>query len=274
MRYRLRVVGLSFGAAIALPSMLSGCGAMVGGTITTANRVDQALDRTRRSNLVEQHLEEIQKLQAEGNPLGDYLLVEANELGMVPDPVRDRQRLSELYQAAAAKGSVDAMIVVGIRVFNEGDYPVVLRTYKEFAKDLASRTGRPLRPEDVAAIARFDQDPSLEKTPLLVDLSVLPDKEAAWKEGMRLVEHATARRCFYFKTYIFAPHQKRCLAPRIAADDIWPHFRDGGGYPKDKTLRDHWYDKAIACQNTSEYQEAKQRCQAWGSSNQRVKGND
>jgi len=219
-------------------------------------------------------LEEIAKLQAEGHPLGEYMWIEANELGMVPEPVQDRQRLTEMYQAAAAKGSIDAGIVAGIRRFREGDYPVVLRTYKEFAKDLARRNGRPLSPAAAAAIERFEQDPSLEKTPLLPDLSELPAKEAAWKEGLSLIEHATARRCFYFKTYIFAPHQKRCLAPRIAADDIWPHFRDGGGYPKDKVLRDYWYDEAIACQNTPEYQDAKQRCQAWGSSNQRVKGSD
>jgi hypothetical protein len=247
---------------------------MVGGTITSANKVDQTLDRTRRNNLVDQHLEEIKKLQTEGNPLGDYLWVEANELGMVQDPVQDRQQLTEMYQAAAARGSIDASIVVGVRRFRQGDYPVVIRTYMEFAKDLARRRGRPLNPEGAAAIARFEQDPTLERTPLLVDLSALPAKESAWKEGVRLVEQETARRCFYFKTYIFAPHQKRCLSPRIAADDIWPHFRDGGGYPKDKVLRDYWYDKAIACQNSSEYQEARQRRQVWGATNQRVKDND
>lgn len=256
---------------LCISAFLSGCGTVVGGTIAAANQIDQSRDQSRMNSLVAQHLDNIKALQAKGDPLGDYLWAEANENKLFENPIQDPQELKALYQIAADKGSIDARIVLGVKRFREGHFPRVSREGIEISTNAAIRQGRPIHPDITAAKKRLDEDPSLEETPLLSDLTVLPAKEAAWKDGLKQVEQATQRRCFFYRLYIFAPRQKRCLAPRIAADEIWPAFRNGGAYPKDKVLRDYWYDKAIACEQTPEYQAAKNNCAVFGASGYRAK---
>lgn len=256
---------------LAMSAQLAACGSIVGGTITAANRLDQARDRSRTQGLVAQHLDDIRQLQAKGNPLGDYLWAEAHADKLVENPVQDPMALKALYETAAAKGSVDAKLVLAVKQFNNGHYSLINRKGIQISMDAANRDGRALHPDVIAAKKRLDEDPALEYTPLLSDLAEVPVKEAAWREGMKKLDEATQQRCFFYWTYIFAPQGRRCLAPRIAADEIWPAFRDGGSYPKDKALRDYWYDKAIACEATAAYQKALQNCPVFGASKFRVK---
>lgn len=218
------------------PAALSaGCGTIVGSAVTAANRIDQARDQARRSDLATQHLDHIKELQAKGDPLGDYLWAEANEKQIVPNAIQDPATIRQLYLAAADKGSVDAQLVLAVKQFKEGEP----RHFNH------GRT-----PEEMA------------------------EKEPVWSEGLSKIDNVTQQRCFFYYTYIFAPQQKRCLTPRIAADIVWPGFRDGYTYPKNSALRDLWYDKAIACEQTAEYQEATKRCRVFGDDNYRFKGKD
>jgi hypothetical protein len=253
---------------------LSGCGAMVAGTFTAANQLDQARDKARRNDLAAQHLDDIKQRQAKGDPLGDYLWAEANEKQIVPNAIQDPATIRRLYQVAADKGSVDAKLVLAVKQFKEGSYPMTGLKGIEIHEQVTKQQNRPIHPNVAAAKKRLEEDPSLEYTPLLNDLAEVPIREAAWRKGMKKTEEASQQRCFFYYSYFFAPRQKRCLAPRIAADEIWPAFRDGGSYPKDKTLRDHWYDQAIACEQTLEYQKAVRRCPVFGDDNYRFKGKD
>ncbi len=212
--------------------LLTGCGSIVGGTISAANQIDQARNRSRSNSLMAQHLEDIKALQAKGDPLGDYLWAEANANKLIPDPITDPETLNALYQTAADRGSIDAKIIIAVQQFKKGEP-------KHF------NHGR--TPEEMS------------------------EKEPIWRDALNKIDTATQKRCFFYWTYIFAPQQKRCLAPRIAADIVWPGFRDGYNYPKDKALRDEWYDKAIACEQTPAYQNAVRQCQVFGHSGQRVK---
>lgn len=144
------------------------------------------------------------------------------------------------------------------------------RNFEAF-RDSANQRGVPPAPSVLAALKRFEENPELKFTPDLEDLSILPKKEKTWRDALNKIDTATQKRCFFYWTYVFAPQQKRCLAPRIVADLVWPHFRDGGPYLKDKALRDEWYDKAIACEQTPAYQNAVRQCQVFGHSGQRVK---
>ncbi len=252
--------------------LLTGCGSIVGGTISAANQIDQARNRSRSNSLMAQHLEDIKALQAKGDPLGDYLWAEANANKLIPDPITDPETLNALYQTAADRGSVDALIILAIQQFKEGgNFSVNSRRNFEAFRDSANQRGVPPAPSVLAALKRFEENPELKFTPDLEDLSILPKKEKTWRDALNKIDTATQKRCFFYWTYVFAPQQKRCLAPRIVADLVWPHFRDGGPYLKDKALRDEWYDKAIACEQTPAYQNAVRQCQVFGHSGQRVK---
>ncbi|NQE50337.1 hypothetical protein RC52_17905 [Herbaspirillum rubrisubalbicans] len=233
--------------------------------------MDQSRDTNRTNKLIQQHLEYIKDLQARGNPLGDYLWAEANDKKIVPDAVQDPVAIRELYQVAADKGSIDAQLVLAVKQFHDGGVEKVVRGGMA-AVEKTYRQGLQVDAADASVIRRFDADPSLKSTYLIEDLADLPTKEASWKEALKKLDIGTKKQCFFYRTYIFAPQQRHCLAPRIAADEIWPEFRDGRKtYPKDSTLRDYWYDKAIACEQTPEYQKAVQQCPVFGSSSDRVK---
>ena len=217
---------------VLLASLLAGCGTVVGTTINTANKIELSRDHARTNDLVAAHLKWIKELQAKGNPMGDYLWAVANEDGMVDNPIKDPQIIKQMYTGAAAKGSVDAEILLGQKRFIEG-------SPRHF------NYGR--TPEEIAA------------------------KEPVWREGLRKLDQATLQRCYYLKPYVFAPHNRHCLAPRVAADDVWPKFRDGYTYPKDKALRDYWYNKAVACENSPEFQQALRACPVFGRTGSRSK---
>lgn len=215
-----------------LASFLAGCGTVVGTTIVAANNAERSRDRARTNDLVGAHLEWVKELQTKGDPMGDYLWANAHENNWVKDPIKDPQSIMKMYSNAAAKGSVDAQIWLGIKRFYAG-----------------ASTPR----DDIGKDAEW-----LPNVPI-------------WQDGLKRVEQATQKQCFYLKPYIFAPQTKRCLAPRVAADDIWPKFRDGSAYPKDKAIRDYWYDKAIACETSPEFQNALRACPVFGRTSYRAK---
>lgn len=99
--------------------LLSACGAMVGGTIGLANRADQSSTRERIKALRAKQVEYLQALQAQGDPLGDYLFALANAEGWIGENrITDPVRIRDLYRAAAENGSSDAMIALGLMLFD------------------------------------------------------------------------------------------------------------------------------------------------------------
>lgn len=56
----------------------------------------------------------IQTLQARGDPLGDYFYALANSDGWIKD-VTDPKAITELFERAAAKGSMDAKILLALQ---------------------------------------------------------------------------------------------------------------------------------------------------------------
>ncbi len=93
---------------------LTGCETLVGTTISVANRVDEIRLRGRAQDMLREHLKYIRDLQAKGDPLGDYLWTAANARGWVENPVLDPEKLKEMYEIAAAKGSSDALVALGV----------------------------------------------------------------------------------------------------------------------------------------------------------------
>lgn len=206
-------------------ALLAGCGAIVGTTINTANSISQSVDRSRTKSLIEAHLEWVKQLQARGDPMGDYLWAKANEDGVVANPIKDSGVLKQMYAEAAAKGSVDAQIVLGLKRFYQG------------ASNRFSRGGTQ---------AEWDANVPV------------------WQDGLKQIEAATQNQCWYYTPYIFPPHNKRCLTPKNIAKEIWPRFRDGFNYPKDTELMNKWKAKREACEADPAYQAARRMCQPFG----------
>jgi hypothetical protein len=97
---------------------LSACAPPVGRIIMEANRQNDERAVERGKGLLAQHLQLIDKLRAEGDPMGDYLWTQANADKWVENPIQDPLVLEQMYEAAAAKGSVDAEHVLGVMLFN------------------------------------------------------------------------------------------------------------------------------------------------------------
>ena len=244
----------------ALLAALGGCSSVVQSTIGTANQIDQSRDRQRLSGLLGEHIRDVKQMQAQGNPMGDYLWAYANENSLIPDAEKDPERITAMYQAAADKGSVDARVKLAVRRFHQG---VLLQESKkslERMRSVAIAENLPTLAGIEAGLKRFEDNPQLERTPAVVDLVEVGQRETMWRSALVELEQATQKQCYYLKPYIFAPTTQNCLSPRIAADDIWSEFRDGIAYPKDKALRDRWYDMALACEASPAYQRAAKAC--------------
>ena len=67
-------------------------------------------------------LKHIQTLQAQGDPLGDYFYALGNSDGWIKD-VQDPQAITELFRKAAAKGSMDAKILLALQKASSDDKP-------------------------------------------------------------------------------------------------------------------------------------------------------
>ena len=233
---------------------------MVQSTIGTANQIDQSRDRQRLTGLLGDHILEVKRMQAQGNPMGDYLWVYANENGLIPDAEKTPERITAMYQAAADKGSADARLRLALRKFNNGAVPHISKQTLEMMRHVAIAEKKPTLPGIEAALKRFEENPKLERTPLVEDLAEVDRRDVVWREALVELEQAAQNQCFYYRPRIFVPTRTSCLMPEIAADSVWAKFRDGASYPKSKALRDHWYDMAVACEISAAYKEAVKSC--------------
>lgn len=190
---------------------LSGCVAPtnVGTIIHESIRKSEEAATQRGQTLLAQHLKLIDKLRAEGDPMGDYLWAKANEDELVPNAVTETVALLRLYQVAADKGSVDALHKVGLLTFYEG------------------------------AIGNGQYRTSTE--------TERKEKEVKWRKGLEILEKSTAQQCFYWGIALDGMANQHCLRPVIVARWVWPNFRDGFAYPKDAALADAWRERRDQC---------------------------
>jgi hypothetical protein len=247
-------------AVLLLTLLLSACAPVVQGTIGAATAIDQSRDRQRLTGLLGEHIRTVKQMQAQANPMGDYLWAYAHENGLIPDAEKDPERITAMYQAAADKGSADARLKLALRKFNQGALLQESKKSLERMRRVAFAEKLPTLPGIEAGLKRLEDNPQLERTPAVVDLAEVERREALWREALVELELAAKAQCYYLKPYIFAPTQQNCLSPRIAADDIWSSFRDGMAYPKDNTLRNQWFDMALTCEASPAYQRAAKAC--------------
>lgn len=114
------MVSMRFVLAVALLVLASlpTTGCMLGAKVATD--VENAGNRRafEKNKAVLRHY--IQTLQAKGDPLGDYFYALANSDGWIKD-VKDPQAITALFEKAAAKGSMDARILLALQ--EAGDDP-------------------------------------------------------------------------------------------------------------------------------------------------------
>jgi hypothetical protein len=77
----------------------------------------------------------IKTLQDQGDPLGDYFYALGNSDGWITD-VKDPKAITALFEQAAAKGSMDAKILLALQVAMGEPVPGQLDVWKEPSKDL------------------------------------------------------------------------------------------------------------------------------------------
>lgn len=110
-------------ASALLISLLSGCADLlipVYGVMLDQGIRNNERNRARIEILKKSHLAMIKDLQKSRDPMGDYLWVEANDKKWTDKPITDPQVIKNMYADLAAKGSVDAKIVLGLKTFYEG----------------------------------------------------------------------------------------------------------------------------------------------------------
>ncbi len=115
-RLRPTIKGLAWAACASL--LLSGCMA--------AGHIAQNLDNQARVSETKQGITllraHISKLQAAGDPLGDYYYALGNSDGWITD-VSDPKAITALFEQAAAKGSMDAKILLALQLATGEDRP-------------------------------------------------------------------------------------------------------------------------------------------------------
>jgi hypothetical protein len=186
---------------------LSGCAPSVGSVIANANRENDARAVQRGNAFLAAHLKLIERLRADGDPMGDYLWTRANADQWLENPINDPLALKRMYEEAAAKGSIDAQHMVGLMLFDGS----------------ASRSG------------------------VCNDCPVLNPEDRDWKKGLAILEDATKKQCYYWAIVLDGMANQSCLKPSITATVIWPKFRDGFAYPKDGALESYWRAKGEQC---------------------------
>lgn len=88
----------------------------------------------------------------------------------------------------------------------------------------------------------------------------LPDDRLNMNKGLELIEQGTRERCWYWEPVIQTISSQNCLRPIIAADMVWPKFRDGFLWPKNEALMNYWRAKSDRCEQDPAYQRAQARC--------------
>ena len=93
----------------------------------------QQRDFDKQTGILRQHM---QALQARGDPLGDYYYALANSDGWIHD-VTDPKAITALFEKAAAKGSMDAKILLALQVAMDELIPGQLDDGQGPGRDLA-----------------------------------------------------------------------------------------------------------------------------------------
>jgi hypothetical protein len=102
---------VSMGAMLVAVVLLLGCAA-VDGPLKAADVASQRRDFDKQTGVLIKHMK---ALQASGDPLGDYYYALANSDGWLHE-VTDPKAITELFEKAAAKGSMDAKILLALQV--------------------------------------------------------------------------------------------------------------------------------------------------------------
>ncbi len=80
-------------------------------------------DSHRTEDLLADYQRAVKSLQAQGDPLGDYLWAKANEDKKVDAPI-DPAQIKKMVADAAARGSIDAQLLLAVRHFQEVATPI------------------------------------------------------------------------------------------------------------------------------------------------------
>jgi hypothetical protein len=107
-------------------SLLAGCESMVAGTISAANRADDAREAAKDKEIVEQALKRYRSLANEGDPLGYYYLAVTHAVHHAHKPDGDVHEVKRLYEDAVARGSNDAKVALGRMLILGDTYPFIL----------------------------------------------------------------------------------------------------------------------------------------------------
>jgi hypothetical protein len=109
MRTRQRLLSAALGLSL-LTSLVSGCmaPAMVATSLEQAGYTRE-IDKSRAVLL-----HHVKTLQSIGDPLGDYFYALGNSDGWIKD-VQGDEAITELFRKAAAKGSIDAKILLALQ---------------------------------------------------------------------------------------------------------------------------------------------------------------
>ncbi|MBY4949552.1 SEL1-like repeat protein [Cupriavidus respiraculi] len=212
--------------------LLGGCSVLVAGTMTLANGLDQSTTQSTVSALRAEQVRDIKALQAAGDPMGDYFFALANAEGWIGEGrVADPLVIMDMYSRAADRGSSDAMIALGLMLFDGRGAP-------QYTKGVY--------------LPREKQD--WKRGLELVE------------RGMR--HRCSYAQPLYSAT---TSPGRRCVVYRSPAEWIWPDFRDGrykgdkiNGYvpiiEKNKTLEDEWRDRDVMCKISREVRQTERGC--------------
>ena len=94
-------------------------GALLQGGCAAASKASQQRDFDKQTGILIKHMK---ALQAQGDPLGDYYYALANSDGWLQE-VTDPKAITQLFEQAAAKGSMDAKILLALQIAMDEPIP-------------------------------------------------------------------------------------------------------------------------------------------------------
>lgn len=194
-------------ALVSAIALITGCASSVGALISQSVYDSDQRAMSRGKELLTEHLKLIEKLRAEGDPMGEYLWTRANADAWVDNPIKDPLVLKTMYENAAAKGSVDAQHMVGLMLFDGS----------------SSRSG------------------------VCTDCPVLKPEDRDWHKGLAIIEDATKKQCFYWGIVLDGMANRSCLTPVVTAGKVWPKFRDGRIFEKNPDTLALWKQMEDTC---------------------------